>query len=135
MVPSTSLSLHIVWEARGFVAHVCCCTAPWGVTALVCTHPASPPQGTDVASPLPTADLLPSAEAPATRGQGQAEEGERALQLKGWVAAAVLRVSAPAAPERGCVDHHLPSASSTSPHGSFWGHSPLAGRWSFLSAC
>eukprot|EP00076_Gallus_gallus_P042673 XP_025008211.1 non-homologous end-joining factor 1 isoform X3 [Gallus gallus] len=81
------------------------------------------------------ADLLPSAEAPATRGQGQAEEGERALQLKGWVAAAVLRVSAPAAPERGCVDHHLPSASSTSPCGSFWGHSPLAGRWSFLSAC
>lgn len=81
------------------------------------------------------ADLLPSAEAPATRGQGQAEEGERTLQLKGWVAAAVLRVSAPAAPERGCVDHHLPSASSTSPCGSFWGHSPLAGRWSFLSAC
>lgn len=82
------------------------------------THPVGTPGGTDAASPLPPADLLPGAEAPAARGQGQAEESEGALRLRG-------RCHHARTPERGRAEHGASSASSAPPRGRCRGRSLL----------
>lgn len=100
---------HAPWLGSVWL-HVCVCFAlphrdDESVTACTRTpilHDL--PEGTDTASPLLPAGLLPSSEAPAACGQGQAKEGQGALQLKGHCYPTQGSLLPPAS-KRGSAEH------------------------------
>lgn len=114
-----------------------------GISLLAHLHtPCMTPQGgTDTASSLFPASLLPSSEASADCSQGQAKEGKRALQLKDCCQPCPGSLLPPAS-KRGSAEHPcVIYLFSASPGGPCPGHGPLPrcrqlGRWSsFLQQC